>query len=64
MSNLAITKPLFDNHISMPELLVFLHKQYSRRTVYKWVDEGMPHKKIRGKLWFPKDAVCQWLERT
>ncbi len=54
----------FDNLITMDELLDILRNQYSRRTVYNWVQEGMPHKKIRGKLWFPRSEVLSWLERS
>ena len=54
----------FENHIAMPELLEMFHHQYSRRTVYSWISQGMPHKKVKRKLWFPKDEVCRWLERT
>ena len=54
----------FDALMTMDELLEMLRHQYSRRTVYKWVLEGMPCKKIRGKLWFPKSDVALWLERT
>lgn len=54
----------FENYIAMPELLEMFHHQYSRRTIYRWKSEGMPHKKIKNKLWFPKAEVCKWYERT
>ena len=54
----------FESMLTMDELLKMLKHQYSRRTVYKWVLEGMPSKKIRGRLWFPKLEVTTWLERT
>ena len=42
-----------------------LKHQFSRYTIYRWVEQyGMPHKRIRGKLWFPKAEVIQWLERS
>jgi hypothetical protein len=49
---------LFDNLITMEELLCMLKHQYAKTTVYKWVQrENTPHKRIRGKLWFPRDKV-------
>ena len=51
-----------DRLLTMAELLAALKNQYSRRTVYAWVKLGMPHSRIRGKLWFPKDEVFQWLK--
>ena len=55
----------FENLLTMEELLTMLRRQYSRYTVYRWVQQnGMPHKRIRGKLWFPKAEVIQWLERS
>ena len=56
---------LFENLITLDELLELMKHQYSKHTVYRWVSRhGMPHKKIRKKLWFPKDQVVCWLERT
>jgi transposase len=55
----------FDNLITMQELHTLLKGQYTKRTIYRWVErEGMPHKKIRGKLWFPKTEAIQWLDRS
>ena len=63
MSKLNCTQ-LFDNLITFDELLEMLKHQYSKHTIYRWVHrEGMPHRKIRGKLWFPIDQVKIWLER-
>lgn len=56
--------PFFENLLTMEELLLLLKQQYSIRTVYSWVRLGMPHKKIRGKLWFPRKDVELWLERS
>lgn len=55
---------IFDNLITFNELLEMLKRQYSKKTIYKWVSQGMPHKKIKGKLWFPKNDVVLWLERS
>lgn len=57
-------KGLFDNLVRLDELLAHLKHAYSRKTVYCWVGEKMPHKKIKGKLWFSLREVEEWLERT
>jgi excisionase family DNA binding protein len=55
----------FDNLITFEELLAMLKHQYSKPTIYRWVQrQGMPHKRIKGKLWFPKTDVIHWLERS
>ena len=55
----------FENLITMEELLTMLKHQYSVHTVYRWVQRyEMPHRRIRGKLWFPRSEVIQWLERS
>lgn len=60
-----ISQTFFDDLLTMDELLRLLKNQYSKHTVYRWVQrEGMPHRKIKGKLWFPKQNVCLWLERS
>ena len=51
-----------ENLLTMEELISALKNQYSKHTIYKWVQkDGMPHCKLRGKLWFPKNDVLQWL---
>ena len=56
---------LFENLMTFDELVLMLRDQYSRRSIYNWVHRaGMPHKKIRGKLWFPRDDVIDWLQRS
>jgi predicted DNA-binding transcriptional regulator AlpA len=59
-------KGLFDNLVRLDELLAHLRHAYSRKTVYAWVckENGLPHKKIKGKLWFCLSEVDEWLERT
>ena len=64
MKNQFRNRCLFDDLLTMDELLELLRNQYSKHTVYRWIQrEGMPYKKIKGKLWFPKDLVCQWLDK-
>jgi len=55
---------LFENLMTMEEFLLMLKHQYCRRTVYRWIQQGMPHIRIRSKLWFPKDEVVLWLQRS
>lgn len=56
---------LFDNLLTMDELLAALKHQYARSSIYQWVNrDNMPHRKIRGKLWFPVPEVFEWLERS
>jgi len=65
VNSISSKKLLFENLITMDELLRMLRNQYSKYTVYKWVQrENMPHKRIRGKLWFPREEVTLWLERS
>lgn len=55
----------FDNLITMDELLRILKYQYSKQSIYKWVQrKNMPHKRIRGRLWFPQGEVFLWLEKS
>jgi hypothetical protein len=56
-----MSSDIFKDLIPMEELLLLLKKQYCRRTIYRWVDLGMPHKRIRSRLWFPKDEVIKWI---
>ena len=55
---------LFDNLLSMEELLVVLRHQYSRATIYRWKQQGMPCVRLKGKLWFPKDEIFLWMKRS
>ena len=52
---------IFENLVTVEELLLLLNHQYCRRTIYRWLDEGIPHKKIRSRLWFPKDEAINWI---
>lgn len=61
----TVSSTVFDNLLTMEELLTMLRHQYSVYTIYRWVQrQGMPHRRIKGKLWFPKTEVVQWLERS
>ncbi|MBF0441356.1 MAG: helix-turn-helix domain-containing protein [Oligoflexales bacterium] len=55
---------LFDSLITMDELMAILKHQYCRRTIYRWISQGMPYKRIRSRYWFPKDEVILWIERS
>ncbi len=53
----------FSDLITMDELLALLKNQYSKYTVYRWIQrEEMPHIKIKGKLWFSQKAICSWIK--
>ncbi len=59
------TNELFnpEEYFTLQELLNHLKNQYSKWTIYKWVGEGIPHIKVRGKLWFPKIEVLLWIRK-
>ena len=59
-------RSLFDNLMTMDELMTMLKNQYCRRTIYRWIwiKQGMPCRRIRSRFWFPKDEVILWLERN
>jgi predicted transcriptional regulator len=55
----------FNDLMTMDELLALFKNQYSKHTIYRWTQkEGMPHMKIKGKLWFSKKAVSVWTQRS
>lgn len=57
-------KGLFDNLLTIDELrLEFMRGEYSKRAIYLWVSQGMPHRKIAGKLWFDPEKTSRWLEK-
>jgi predicted DNA-binding transcriptional regulator AlpA len=54
----------FNDLLTMSELLSLLKNQYSKHTVYRWIQrEQMPHIKIKGKLWFSEKAICSWIQK-
>lgn len=57
-------RKLFDNLISLKELLAELNHEFKQNTVYHWVQQGIPNRKIRGRLWFDRDEARAWLERS
>jgi predicted DNA-binding transcriptional regulator AlpA len=60
-ANSSSDELLFDNLISMKQLLEMFKHEYSKHTIYRWVQQySMPHKRISGKLWFPKTDVIRW----
>lgn len=54
-------KPLFENLMTLDELHLSLNEQYSKGTLYQWVRQGMPKRKIGGKLWFDRNRVRKWI---
>lgn len=64
-----MSKPtLFENLVNVPGLLellkLWLKRDVHRVTIYKWVKQGMPSRKIRSELFFDPDEVATWLRRT
>lgn len=55
-------KPLFENLITLDELMASLRGQYTKGTLYQWVHQGMPKEKIGGKLWFDRGQVSRWIK--
>lgn len=57
----------FDSMVTVPELQSLLEqwfrRRYTRKTVYKWVNEGMPHEKVRGRIFVSPEKVATWLRR-
>ncbi len=59
-----LTTNFFNDLITMEELLMLLKNQYSKHTIYRWIQkERMPHTKLKGKLWFSKNAVAFWFQQ-
>ncbi len=59
----SVTTSFFSDLITMEELLALLKNQYSKPTIYRWIQrEDMPHLKIKGKLWISQKAVCTWIK--
>lgn len=55
----------FDIHITMKEFLKLLDGRYSRSTIDRWRQKGLPCRRLNGgKLWFPKESALQWVERN
>jgi excisionase family DNA binding protein len=58
-------KRLFENLITIEQFVEMTKGVYTRDTVYKWINRaGMPHKKLRGRVWLPLDEVEEWLQRS
>lgn len=54
--------PLFENYIPLHEFVE--RTPFSKWTFYKWVRAGLPHKKIRGRIFVSPEEAALWLERT
>lgn len=66
---IAKADALFENLVTLPELQVLAAKwlrrpKVEKSTVYSWIQQGIPHKKIRGALYFPPDGAATWLQRS
>lgn len=57
-------KRLFENRMTIDQLVEYLDGYATKATVYKWVSaEGMPKLKIGKRLSFDADEVRDWLTR-
>ena len=64
-TNVHTLESLFDNLITMNELLKKLKGIYKRQTIYNYIhSNGFPHHRIRGRLMFLLSDVLHWLERS
>lgn len=69
-SKVGKSEKLFENLMTVPEFMAEASKwlrrpePIARNTVYKWVRQGMPKRKIRGELYFSRDEVALWLTRS
>ncbi|MBM4222894.1 MAG: helix-turn-helix domain-containing protein [Gammaproteobacteria bacterium] len=53
----------FNDLLTIDELLALLKNQYSKDTVYRWIQkEEMPYLKIKGRLWFSRKTICSWIK--
>ena len=58
--------PFFENLATVPMLITELERWFKRpfhrNTVYRWVKQGMPCRKLPSGLYFPLDEVALWLD--
>jgi hypothetical protein len=60
-----LRKQLFDNLVTLEELLAALDGRYTKATVYDWIHrEGAPKRKIRGRLFFEPGEFALWMKRS
>lgn len=56
---------IFDNLLSVDELVESLGGRVSKRSIYRWVErEGLPVRRLGGRLYFNPESVVQWMEKT
>ena len=59
----GLNNNFFNDLLTMEELLALLKNQYSKYTVYRWIQKKeIPHIKIKGKLWFSQKEICAWIK--
>lgn len=59
---LSVRARLFENRMTVKELAADMKR--SELTIYKWVRQGLPKERQRGRLLFNPDEVVRWLQRT
>ena len=58
----SVRQLLFDNLLTVDELAADL--SYAKSSIHRWVRQGMPSRKVRGRLYFDPGEVAQWMQRT
>lgn len=58
----SVANMLFENLLTADELALDMGR--SKLTVYKWVNKGLPKRRISGRIYFDAKEVAQWIQRT
>ncbi len=58
----SVKRLLFENLLTVAELAEDLG--CAKVTIYKWVGQQMPSRKVRGRRYFSPEEVALWLQRT
>lgn len=51
----------FENHLTIDEFVKLMRGRYTKHTIYRWVGQGLPNKRLSGRLWFPKKEAIEWV---
>jgi predicted DNA-binding transcriptional regulator AlpA len=47
-------------YLSIPDVMNWLG--VGRNTVYRWIDRGLPCRRLGWQLWFPYKEARQWIK--
>jgi hypothetical protein len=59
---LSLKRMLFENLMTVESLARDMER--SKQTIYGWVRQGCPVRRIKGRVYFEPKAVAEWLQRT